>query len=211
MKEKTLTLLTIIFIALSITGFTYAQWNDTLVVKNIMTFGTSVPEIGFVYPRTCTEYHTDPVTSELKEGEYLGKEVGDCQCDYADPVTTDAYDKLIIAISNAYPDYEVHCNFNLKNIGTYTVKIVSVTVTDPNGKLNWQQDFLDPEHYEGIDIRGLVVINLYIYEEPTGEPLKGIELAPDVTEPCELIIKIKQDAEEYTTYAFHVEIMSEKV
>jgi hypothetical protein len=39
MKEKILTLLTFIFIAISISGFTYAQWNDTITVSNTMTFG----------------------------------------------------------------------------------------------------------------------------------------------------------------------------
>jgi hypothetical protein len=211
MKEKILAILPLILVAMSITGYTYAQWNDTVVVSNTMTFGQFAPEIGFVYPLACMEYHTN-AAGQLMEGEYQGKEVGDCQCDYDDPIiATDAYDRLVIDIKNAYPDYEVHCNFTLKNIATYTIQIVSVTVTDPNSKLTWQEDPLDPKHYEGIDIRGLVVVNLYLYEESTGEPLKGITLNPDDTKPCMLITKIKQDAEECTTYNFQIEIMSEMV
>ena len=210
MKEKVLTLLVIIFIALSITGLTYSQWNDTITICNTMTFGQLASEIGFVDPLTCMEYHRD-ATGQLQKGEYEGKDVGKCQCNYEDPVTPDAYKELVINIKNAYPDYEAHCDFTLQNIGTYTVQIVSVTVTDPNGELTWKQDFLDLTHYEGVDVRELVVVNLYIYEESTGEPLKGITLDPGETKLCQLRIMIKQDAEECSTYAFQVEIMSEKV
>jgi hypothetical protein len=211
MKEKILAILPLILVAMSITGYTYAQWNDTVVVSNTMTFGQFAPEIGFVHPLECMEYHTD-ATGQLIEGEYEGKEVGDFQCDYDDPIiATDAYDRLAIGINNAYPGYEVHCNFTLTNIATYTVQIVSVNITDPNSKLAWQEDPLNPVHYEGIDIRGLVVVNLYLYEESAGEPLKGITLNPDDTKPCVLIIEIEQDAEESTTYNFQIEIMSEMV
>jgi len=72
MKEKTLTILTLIFIAMSITGFTYAQWNDVIVVSNRMRFGDLT--LRFVHP--LDSWDNDDAT----------KDVGKRICEYTNPV-----------------------------------------------------------------------------------------------------------------------------
>ena len=215
MKEKTLALLTVIFIALSITGFTYAQWNDTIVISNTMTFGYwGDLNLVFVYPLTCTEYHTDPLTAELLEGEYLGKDVGNSDCQYDYEVTdTDTsksgYKMLIITINNAYPSYEVHCNYTLENIGLLPLHINETVISDPNGILTW-----DPAQGAIVDAGGNPIINI-----TTTPPLVCNTLQPedDPNTPqlenkaeFEIAIHVTDNAQECHTYTFQVEIMYEE-
>jgi hypothetical protein len=215
MKEKTLTILTLIFIAMSISGFTYAQWNDTITISNTMTFGMwGDLNMGFVQPLTCTEYHTDPATGELVEGEYLGKDVGKCECQYDDEVTdTDTGKKanktLIITINNAYPDYEVHCNFTLENIGKLSLHINETVISDPNGVLTW-----DSAQGALVDANSNPIINITITPElvcnelqPEDDPATPW---PDNKAEFEMTIHITQNAQECHTYTFQVKIMYEE-
>jgi len=208
MKEKILTILTLIFIAMSITGFTYAQWNDVIVIKNTMTFGYwGDLNMGFVQPLTCTEYHTDPLTGELKPGEYQGKDVGNCECQYTDLVTDDdtgkqGYTTLIITINNAYPSYEVHVNYTLENIGTKPLHINETIVSDPNGILTWNST-----------LSALVAADnnpiMYITTMPSlvCTTLQDATFQPENKAEFEMVIHITQNAEECHTYTFQVQIM----
>ncbi|MDH5733186.1 MAG: hypothetical protein OEY88_05310 [Candidatus Bathyarchaeota archaeon] len=205
MKEKILTLLTLIFIAMSITGFTYAQWNDTIVVKNTMSFGYWALNMAFVEPLTCTEYHTNPITNELKEGEYLGKEVGSCDCEYddwvIDPDTNmGGYKTLTITINNAYPSYEVHCNYTLQNIGLLTLHINETVISDPNTILTW-----DPAQDALVNADGNPVIEI-----TTTPTLVCNTLDPEQKAKFEMSIHITDYAQECHTYTFQVQIMYEE-
>ena len=202
MKEKTLTILVLIFVALSISGFTYAQWNDTLTITNTMTFGYwDDVNMGFVEPLTCTEYHTDPITGELVQGEYLGKEVGKCECQYNDPITeTEAYKTLTITINNAYPSYEVHCNYTLENIGTLTLHINETVISDPNNILTW-----DPAQGALVDANSNPIIKI-----TTTPELVCNNLSSEEKLEFEMAIHVTQNAEECHTYTFQVQIMYEE-
>ena len=201
MKEKALALLTCIFISLSILGFVYAQWNDVITISNTMTFGywNESLNMGFVQPLTCTEYHTDPSTSKLVQGEYLGKHVGKCECQYTDPITgTEAYKTLVINITNAYPSYDVHCNFTVENIGTLPLHINETLISSP--VLTW-----DPAQDALVDADGNPIITIVITP-----PLVCNELQPDNKAEFELSIHITQNAQECQTYSFQVKIMYEE-
>lgn len=206
MKEKIVVLLILVFIAMSISGFTYAQRNDTIVVSNMMTFGQwGGLNMGFVEPLTCTEFHTDPATGELVGGEYLGKDVGKCECHYTDLKPPDintgkqGYATLVITITNAYPDYEVHCNFTLENIGTLPLYINETVISDPNGVLTWDS-FLGAL----VDADGKPIINITMAPE-----LVGNQRMPDKAE-FEMAIHITENAEECHIYTFQVKIMYEE-
>jgi len=207
MKEKILIFLTCIFIAMSISGFTYAQWNDTIVVRNTMTLGqwNDTLNMGFVYPLNCTEYHTNPYTGKLLPGEYLDKDVGKCECQYKDLVTDlgtgiSANKTLNITITNAYPSYEVHCNFTVQNIGQLPLHINETVISDPSATLTWNS-------------------TLSALVDADDKPVIDITITPDLV--CnnlsseakmwfELVIHITQNAEECHQYTLQVKIMYEE-
>lgn len=215
MKEKSLAILICIITALSILGFGYAQWNDTITISNTMTFGQwGDLNMGFVQPLTCTEYHIDPTTEKLVNGEYLGKDVGRFECRYDDEVTdTDtgksANKTLIITLHNAYPSYEVHCNFTVENIGRLPLHINETVISDPNGILTW-----DPDQNALVDADGNPIINITITPELICNKLEPEDNPatpwPDNKAEFEMAIHITQNAEECPTYTFQVEIMYEE-
>lgn len=216
MKEKALTLLTLIFISLSILGFVYAQWNDIIVVRSTMAFGDLNMGFTMQEPPTWTEYHINPLTGQLEPGEYQGKDVGESECQYTNLKPSDmhtgkqAYETLIITINNAYPSYEVHCNFTLENIGTLPLHINETVISDPNGILTW-----DPAQGALVDANSKPLIYIVITPElvcnklwPSDDPI-----TPDIIEPvtleAEIAVHITQNAEECRTYSFQVKIIYE--
>ena len=213
MKEKALTLLTCIFISLSILGFVYAQWNDIIIVSTTMRFGDL--NMGFTKqePPTCTEYHIDPVTGQLVHGEYLDKDVGKTECYYTVPkedgeTGKEAYAMLVITITNAYPSYEVHCNFTLENIGLLPLHINETIISDRSGVLSW-----DPVQGALVDATGKQVLRIVITPEVV---CNRLEPEDDLATPWldnkaefEMAIHVTENAEESKQYTFQVEISYE--
>jgi hypothetical protein len=213
MKEKCLGFLTFVMIVLSVSGFTYAHWNDVIIVNSIMSFGTE--NMGFVEPKLCVEYHEDPLSGELVLGEYLGKDVGKCSCEYQELKTDSesgksAYKKLIIVLSNAYPGYITHCNFTLEDIGTLPIHITNLVIFDPNEALSW-----DPEKDALVDAEGTSVICIIFSPEPVCTTLQPSDNPNTSTvenkEEFEMSICIMQSAQECTSYSFEVEITYEVI
>lgn len=195
MKEKILTLLTLIFIAMSITGFTYAQWNDTIVISNRMTFGH------------LTLRFVDPLDSWDKDD--ATKDIGKLNCYYTNPDPVEGYETLTVAITNAYPGYEAYCNFTLKNVGTLPDHIenvwitpgigleVSENYTDVNGNpIGWRLD--DAITHE-------TVLYVYIYKDALSLKCNilngGDELQGKIT------VQVTDNAKQCHTYGFEVEII----
>ncbi len=198
MKEKALALLTCIFMSLSILGFVYAQWNDVIVVRNRMTFGTLT--IRFTTP--LKYWDNDDAT----------KDVGKLDCYYTDPDPVEGYKTLIILIDNAYPSYEAHCNFTLKNIGSLTSRIVAISILDPTGELNWiwtvpntegflWEDFNENGAYDpNEEIMNFTITNLI-----------DVELDPSESIEAKIVVHITDNAQECQTYSFEVEINYEDI
>ena len=203
MKEKTLALLTIIFIAMSITGFTYAQWNDVIVIRNTMTFGYwGELNLGFVDPLTCSDNENT-------------KDVATINCHYDEQVQdTDTlkwcYKKLIINIGNAYPGYEGYCTFTLENVGTLPLHINETVISDPNNILTW-----DPAQGALVDANNNPIIKITTTPTLVCTTLQP-EDNPDTPQlenkaEFEMAIHITDYARECHIYNFQVEIMYEEV
>ena len=194
MKEKTLTILALIFVALSISGFTYAQWNDTIVVKNTMTFGYwSDPNMGFVEPLNCLDNEDT-------------KDVGECDCSYTDykvdsETGWDAYNTTIIIINNGYPGYEIYCNFTLKNIGNLPLHINKTVISDPTNALTWNATLSAL-----VDADGKPILNISIIPED----LVCNKLSSGEMLEAEINIHITQNAKQCHTYYLQVEIAYEE-
>jgi len=210
MKEKFLALLTCIFIALSTTGFIYAQWNDIITVSNTMEFGHLT--LRFVEPLDF--WDIDDAT----------KDVGKLDCYYADQDPVEGWETLVVTPTNAYPGYEAHCTFTLKNIGTLTEHVTEIIITPGTG-LEIGETYYDANgNLIGWQLNNAVthepVLYIYLYNN-TGMSLICNMLWPDddpltpetepVTMEAELIVQVTDNAQECQTYSFTVEISYEQV
>jgi len=209
MKEKALALLACVFIALSASGFIYAQWNDLITISNTMEFGHLT--LRFVEPLKCWDNETT-------------KDVGKLNCYYTDPDTPEGYKALTVAMDNAYPHYEAHCNFTLKNVGDMTEHITDVIITpgtglevgetylDANGKpIGWRLDDT-VAHQQVLYIylhnnTGMSLVCNMLWSE---DDLTTPEIEP-VTMEAELIVQITENAQECNIYSFTVEMNYEQV
>lgn len=196
MKEKTLTLLAFIFIAMSISGFTYAQWNDVIIISNTMTFGSWT--IRFVDPLECSDNEN-------------AKDVGQFDCRYTDedPSAVGCFNKLVIIMSNAYPSYMVDCNFALKNIDSLASETIeNVNILDASGELEWMWT---TEHTEGFLWKDFDGDGIYDAGEEiiyvTITEFVNVELDPDETIAAHIVVHIADNAEECQAYGFEVEII----
>jgi len=200
MKEKFLALLTCIFIALSTTGFIYAQWNDIITVSNTMEFGHLT--LRFVYPLTC--WDIDDAT----------KDVGKLNCDYTDPDPIEGYETLVVTATNAYPGYEAHCDFTLKNIGALTEHITEVIIIPGTG-LEVGETYFDTNNNPiGWRLDNAVthqpVLYVYVYKD-TDLSLICISLDSGETLQGKMTVQVTDNAEECQTYSFTVEMNYEQV
>ena len=185
MKQKALALLICIIIAMSVSGFAYAQWNDVIVVRNTMTFGD--PGLGFVKPLKCWDNEAT-------------KDIGKFDCYYTDPITgNEVYQTLIININNSYPSYEVHCNFTVENVGTVPLHINGTDIYDPTGALTWNSTLSALVDADGKPILNILVTpDLVCNNFSSGEKLEA-----------EIAVHITQNAQECHVYYFQVEIAYE--
>lgn len=201
MKEKILTLITLTFIAMSISGFTYSQWNDVIVVRNTMEFGDLT--LRFVHPLDC--WDNDDAT----------KDVGKCTCEYTNPDTVSGgFETLKISITNAYPGYEAYCNFKLKNVGTLPDHIDKVLITpetglkigenytDTNGNpIGWRlDDAVTDEPVLHVYVYNYTDLSLVCNTLNAGDELQG-----------EITVQVTDNAKECHSYGFEVKIIYEQV
>lgn len=210
MNKKLVALPLLIAIALSIAGFAYAHWYDEIKINGRVEMGAMT--LVFLELEPPVEYHWKD--GERYPGEPRGKEVANTTS-WLDQNVTDphtgkkGYKKMHILIQNAYPEYEVHCTFVVRNIGNVPLDVTGMTITDPTGTLTFAGSgtHMDPW-------RGFVDKNqngIQDPDEPTVINIWSINLIGEQLEPCEpekaeLDIHIKQEAEECHTYRFEVTI-----
>lgn len=181
-------------IATCISGFVYAEWNDTIVIRNEMKFGrwNDPPNMGFVEPLTWSD---NEVT----------KDVGECICSYTDykidPVTgLDGYNTTSITINNGYPGYEVHCNFTVKNIGMLALHINETVISDPTSALTWSASL-----NALVDTDGKPVLNISVVPD-----LVCTDLLSEEIMEAEMSVYLTQNAKQAYTYYFQVRIIYEE-
>jgi len=117
-----------LMVALAMTGVAFACWSQTIYIEGTVETGEVC--VGFV-------------GADCEDEEYLGKDVGDVSCDLEDwkcytEEHGDAYETLVMTLSNVYPSYEAWCEITIANCGTIPVNLVDLVirpVSDPNGLL----------------------------------------------------------------------------
>lgn len=226
MKTKKLAAIPLLVaIALSVFGFVYASWKDTVYIEGTVQMGSLTLAFDYVEPPSCAEYWLNHTTGALVPGEYKNKSVGDCSAHYSDEITDvhtgkKGYETLIINVTNAYPQYHVHTTFKLHNIGLIPIDICNYNITgekrnsttmavvynllwyDPDGDYIgelWE----DVNGNKVVDTAGpdLLVINLEITNSVP------YQIDPCHTNKAEIDIDFKQDAEECHVYTIHVTVI----
>ena len=202
----------LLIIMLLVLGVAYAHWSDTVTITGTAYMGefivgilensvsviettNGVPEDQFTPSKPWVANTTvtldEPETSVHHDGETV-------------------YKKMIITIENAYPGYDVHINFTIKNAGTIPAK-AKLPVWEGYDKegdplsFRWETPVYD-ENKECWIVRGYIVhdgediVELY-YEwcAPEDE-----QLEPCTGYPLRLKITFLQDADECQTYTVTV-------
>jgi len=224
MKNKKLATIPLVMaIVLSVFGFVYASWKDTVYIEGTVEMGSLTLAFDYVEPADCDEYWFNHTSGALVPGEYLGKDVGECDAYYEDEIEDEhtgkkGYKTLIINVTNAYPQYYVHTTFKLHNIGLIPIDICKYTITgekrnsttmakvydllwhDPDG--DWIGELWEDVNGNGVvDAGDLLVINLEITNA------LPYQIDPCNTNKAEIDMDFKQDAEECHVYTIHVTVV----
>ncbi len=222
-NKKLAAMVLLIALALSTFGFAYAHWSDMVYIEGTVEMGSLALAFDYVEPPSCVEYYW--ANGKKVEGEYLGKEVGDSDCHYEDYIKDvhtlkEGYKKLIIEITNAYPQYIVHTTFKLHNIGTIPIDIATYEITgekrDSEGTVICNLLYADTDPakpwigdlWEDVDGDGIIdlAVDLKVIDlEITNQLPKQID--PCDTDKAEIDLEFKQDAEECHTYTIHVTVV----
>jgi len=212
----------ITIVLLSLLGYTYSAWKDEVVISGTVEMGSLTLAFSTRESPTCSEYYLNPnPPPERIEGEWGGKDVGECNAYYdPDSLITDehtgkqGYKVLIIEVKNAYPEYMVHTTFVIHNIGTIPIMVYGLDFSgekrDSEGNLvyklvakSWidQYGHIIGEVYEDVDDSGdvspgdILIINLRVINK-----FAPLQLDPCDEEKMEIDLHFKQDAEECHTY-----------
>ncbi|MCD6510019.1 MAG: hypothetical protein J7L11_06505 [Thermoprotei archaeon] len=212
-------IIAIMIVLLSMLGAAYAAWTDTVRIEVEAKMGEFI--VGILDKSvSCTET-TNGVPEE--QFKYPKPWVANCSCTLSDfetsvhhtPPQTVAK-RLDIKLVNAYPQWDVHIRFKLKNAGTIPAKLVEANMTGRDLKddedltinINWYFDTgLGAWVGEGEVIDptvGTAIINLHI-EVFVPE---DYQLEPCTEYPVYLSLDFKQEAEECHTYLITLQILA---
>jgi len=201
-------------ILLSMFGYAYSAWTDTVVITGTAEMGSLT--IG-ITEFTLVEKYLDPETGVKKDGEWGGKDVGKVSYEWGTLVTDphtgkSGYKNVIVKIENAYPCYQVHMIPAIKNIGTIPVHFVKITITAYDVTDNEELRFVWTKEYEKGEIWDNGPDNEWGTEDDV--VIINVDVANfvcDQLEPCsktkgEIDFHFKQEAEECHTYTFKITI-----
>lgn len=225
MNKKMMATFAILVIALSVAGFSYAHWMDSVQIEGSVDMGS----LTFGFTRIVAEwdsedYNNYPPEKHVATGNCtLSEEETDVHTGYT------LYKVLTFNITNGYPQYWAINKFTLDNGGTIPVKIQNVTLILPAGFT-----FVEDPDYPGamwdvIDPNGTVVFNIWLYKEPLdygpgweNDPpwefpgpfgdvfgvraLKGNQIEPLEELLTEICVDVKQTSNECHSYTFSIEI-----
>ena len=119
MKTKMAALFAVLMIALSVLGFAYAYWSETLTIEGTITTGELDVEFTEQYTISCSDYMTCTVSFE--NGDDVEPSSG----------TTD-YSKMTVMVDNGYPCGWCNVTFTIHNCGTIPAKVDKITITAAN-------------------------------------------------------------------------------
>jgi len=200
-NKKLIALPIIIAIVLSMAGFAYAHWSDLININGRIEMGSCT--LAFVELEPCVEYYWKDGVRYL--GEPMGKDVGKPHCELLEPITDphtgkSGFEKVHILIENAYPCYEVHCTFVIRNIGNVPLDLIAFNIYDPTGELTWVPRGVGVGDF--VDAGGTPILNIEIVN--TALPR---QFDPCYPEKLEIDTHAKQDALECHHYQYVVELI----
>jgi hypothetical protein len=218
--KKATALFVTLMMALSAVGVAYATWFDTVQIEGTIHMGDFL--VGILDIKECSDSEPPEKDYSSIECELANPETG---VHHIDPETGEpqtVWHTLIVTVNDAYPSIIYLCKFDLKNAGTVPAHIAFVDIIgekkDSNGTVITGLVWNDPEGdgcgslWEDWDGSGNVtagdveVINLCLIKQETGAPLVCNQLEPCTEEPVDLIIHLKQEAQECHIYQFSVTI-----
>lgn len=165
MTKKIGLTLVILVLALGVMGATYGLWGETVWLRAFLETGEVDVEMSVhdVYDVESMGYGCEPKDIGTCSAELVYVSVPGFQPD------SDGPNRLNIYVGNAYPSYECHFTFDVRNIGTIPVHF---QVTGPEGHL-------PPEAIEAVDC-------------PAGG-LEAQQLHPGDSYDCHLMIHFDND------------------
>jgi len=143
MNKKYLVVPMILFVALGMTGLTYATWYKYLYINGQVDTGTLCLEyIGSSFFQKDQGNDWTCETHNLDNAWQLTKDVGSTTGDFIDQDGDGCLDTLILTASNVYPCYYNEISVRIHNCGTIPLHIMGVvidwngqTIILPNGQL----------------------------------------------------------------------------
>ena len=210
MNKKIMAAFVILMFALTIVGFAYAHWSDSIRINGEVRMGSLT--FGFSEIILCED-------GKMVDGVIVKpepKEVGSVDCWLAEPETDvhsqkTVYKKLWINITNAYPEYVAQCTYTLDNAGTIPLDVTLYCVpVDPVDTLTYRWEdrvivgFIDTNANGVRDGEELAVINIW------WDPWFGGQIDPCNSKQDTIIIHIKEPAEMCHTYKFEITIHAQQ-
>jgi len=199
-------------LALGTLGVGYAMWSDEVVIEGTVDTGTLRLGIWRAVVERIeqgggVEQQKDVATVDLSfEGPILKKEFQGFQGERW------AYEKLKIALNNTYPDLTVDVGFYFACVGSIPVHISAINISDPSGYLTWKWESPPTSSpfyghfYRTGDLEEEPVINITIGG--------GLQVCQQMHwcdwSKADLIIHVKQTAEQDHEYNFEVKVVGEQ-
>jgi hypothetical protein len=191
-------------LALGTLGVGYAMWSDEVTIEGTVDTGTL--RLG-IFRAVVERIEQDkPVaTVDLSfEGPILEKE-------FAGFGRRWAYEKLVVALNNTFPCLTVDIAFYLACVGSIPLHITAVNISDPSGELIFERTSLPGAspivgyfYLAGGD-PGEEIINVVVGGLPIGQQMHWCDWYK-----ADLILHVKQPAEQNHEYNFVVEVIGEQ-
>jgi len=215
--EKVIGMFVVLMVALGMTGVAVAAWTDTVQIEGTVKMGELI--VGFL-DGSVEWYET---TNGVPEERFIPPKpwVANATVELSDFETSVHHDppqtvghKMTIDINNAYPQWDLHIDFDLKNAGTIPATLVDIAgggrdETDDEDLIltdGWEWDgeigawVIDAEVW---DESGHLIMNLYVEAYVP----RDLQLEPCTEYPVHIDLDFKQTAEECHTYTFWAEFV----
>ncbi len=141
-SKKILSICLVAVLSLTLMGFGFAKWTDSVVLEGKVAtgnIGVNIESVG------CNDQGADPQKWPGKNTE--GKDVASCS------MVQDGTQKIKLNIDNAYPWYAPEFTFRINGTGTVPVRVENLQYSNPiwSGQLgkfiqleNWQIRIVNP-------------------------------------------------------------------
>ncbi|RLE90237.1 MAG: hypothetical protein DRN04_15390 [Thermoprotei archaeon] len=180
----------IALVMLASMGIAFAMWSETLRINVTVDTG----EVDVIWGKYWSNDTIEkPEVSLDVTKVYITEEAYDDEGDLI---------KLNVTIDNAYPGYKVGIYGMVNNTGSIPVKLLSATL-----KYNDVETSLTLCQWVDLDLDGDGDLDLNVHLELAEDGEDGTQIDPGATDTYELVIHVKQGANETATYGFEVEFV----